>query len=228
MTELALELIGVSKSYGRPGGKEPVFEALRATDISVLRGAFTTIVGPSGAGKSTLLAQLGLLDVPTAGTIRVLGHELKPTDDRLRRYLRARYLGFVFQAFHLMSHRTVLDNTMLGGLYRGDSRRQRRVDALERLDQVGLGSKVNKPASTLSGGERQRTAIARALVGEPQILLCDEPTGNLDTKNSEAVVDLLGTLTAEGITVVIVTHDSAVAALGSQQLRVVDGQVSDA
>lgn len=228
MTIPALELRGVSRSYGVPGGREPVFDALKPVDLAVPDGAFTTIVGPSGAGKSTLLGLMGLLDVPTSGELSLLGETLGPNDAGLRRRMRAKHLGFVFQAFHLMPHRTVLENTMLGGLYRGMPRGARRAEALGALDRVGLTPKADKRASTLSGGERQRSAIARALVGSPRILLCDEPTGNLDTSNSQAVITLLQELSDGGITLVIVTHEPTIAALGTQQLQVVDGVLSEA
>jgi putative ABC transport system ATP-binding protein len=174
-----------------------------------------------------LLALLGLLDVPTSGEMSLLGETLGRSDTGLRRRLRAQHLGFVFQSFHLMAHRTVLENTMLGGLYRGMSRGARRIEALDALDRVGLSPKAARRASTLSGGERQRAAIARALVGSPRILLCDEPTGNLDTSNSRAVIKLLQELSAGGITLVMVTHEPTIAALGTQQLQVVDGVVSE-
>lgn len=224
--ELAIELTNVSKSYGNPGDDEPVFHALRDVGLSIPVGTLTTIVGPSGSGKSTLLGLMGLLDEPTSGQLVLAGHSTSIATESELCALRSTYLGFVFQAFYLMPHRTVIDNVMLGGLYRGLSRQERQRQATERLDMVGLGSKVANLAGTLSGGERQRTAIARALVGTPQILLCDEPTGNLDTRNGEAVVGLLTDLSTAGLSVVIVTHDPSIAALGDHQVHVIDGRVS--
>lgn len=222
----AFELLGVGKTYGTPGGSTPAFDALKGVDLSVPSGSLTTIVGPSGSGKSTLLGLLGLLDRPTAGDLLIAGESTADLSERRRCSLRARHLGFVFQAFHLMPERTVADNVMLGGIYRGLGRRERRDEAERLLAEVGLAGKAKQRAATLSGGERQRVAIARALVGRPGILLCDEPTGNLDSRNGERVVEELKRLSATGITVVIVTHDQAVAKLGDYRIRVKDGLVS--
>lgn len=222
----AFRLQGVGKTYGSPGSGAPAFEALRDVDLTVPSATLTTIVGPSGSGKSTLLGLLGLLDRPTQGDLRISGQATAELTERARCALRARHLGFVFQAFHLMPDRTVTDNVMLGGIYRGMSRRQRGRDAHRLLTDIGLADKVGQRASTLSGGERQRVAIARALVGNPDILLCDEPTGNLDSRNGDRVVDELRRLARTGITVVIVTHDPTIAALGTHRIEVRDGQVS--
>jgi putative ABC transport system ATP-binding protein len=221
--DAAFALHGVTRTYG-PASQ--AFHALRDVDVTIPYEAMTTVVGPSGSGKSTLLSLLGLLDRPTSGTLTVAGQDTTGASDRERGTLRASHLGFVFQAFHLMPHRTVLDNAMLGGVYRGLTRRQRQTEARERLEHVGLGTKSANLAGTLSGGERQRTAIARALVGSPPVLLCDEPTGNLDSVNGKRVVDILTDLAAAGTTVVLVTHDPTIAALGDCRLHVNDGRVS--
>ncbi|MGN6253345.1 MAG: ABC transporter ATP-binding protein [Marmoricola sp.] len=220
----AYRLDGVSKVYGGDRGGAR-FVALRDVSLRIPEGAYATVVGPSGSGKSTLLGLLGLLDQPSSGTICVAGWSMSEANEKIRCRMRAQHLAFVFQAFHLMQHRTVLDNVMLGGLYRGLDRGERRAQAHARLAQVGLSAKADKRAGTLSGGERQRTAIARALLGSPSVLLCDEPTGNLDSANGRAVVALLGELHASGITIVLVTHDEHIAAQGDHRISVVDGQV---
>lgn len=222
----AFELSGVAKTYGTPGGATPPFDALKEVELSIPHGSLTTIVGPSGSGKSTLLGLLGLLDRPSSGELIIAGESTADLSERRRCLLRARHLGFVFQAFHLMPERTVVDNVMLGGIYRGLNRRERRDEAERLLVDVGLAGKARQRAATLSGGERQRVAIARALVGRPGILLCDEPTGNLDSRNGERVVNELQRLATTGITVVLVTHDQAVAGLGNHRIRVKDGLVS--
>lgn len=225
-SSLAFELTDISKAYGDNHGDEPTFYALRDVRLHIPAGGLTTIVGPSGSGKSTLLGLLGLLDRPTHGQLSVAGHDMTDASEKTRCALRARHLGFVFQAFHLMPRRTVTDNVMLGGLYRGLTRRQRQLEAVLRLDEVGIGHKCAERAETLSGGERQRVAIARALVGSPDVLLCDEPTGNLDSKNGRAVADLLVELARSGMTVVMVTHDPRIAELGDRTVSVRDGEVS--
>jgi putative ABC transport system ATP-binding protein len=221
----AYELDGVGKVYGAGRGEAP-FAALQDVSVRISAGAFTTVVGPSGSGKSTLLALLGLLDQPSSGCVTIAGRATDRMREKDRCVMRARQLAFVFQAFHLMPHRTVLDNVMLGGLYRGLDRSQRRDQAWAQLARVGLTAKAANRAATLSGGERQRIAIARSLLGSPQILLCDEPTGNLDTTNGTAVVSLLIELSDSGLTVVLVTHDEHIAAMGDHRLSVLDGRVS--
>ncbi|MFZ5850235.1 MAG: ABC transporter ATP-binding protein [Actinomycetota bacterium] len=201
-------------------------DALRSVDLDVLSGELMTISGPSGSGKSTLLNILGLLDRPTSGRFELLGLDMSRSTDKARSDVRAQSLGFVFQAFHLMGRRSVVENVMLGGLYRGLPRRERVDRSRAAIDRVGLTHRLGARAATLSGGERQRVAIARALVGDPPILLCDEPTGNLDSTNSTAIADLLKGFYAQGIALVIVTHDPVVAALGGRRVAVRDGVVS--
>lgn len=222
----AFELTDITKAYGDLNGRRPIFTALRDVTLRIPIGGLTTIVGPSGSGKSTLLGLLGLLDRPTRGTIRVLDRDASGVGERGRCRLRAQHLGFVFQAFHLMHRRSVLDNVMVGGLYRGLRRAERADESLRRLETVGLQHKADVRAETLSGGERQRVAIARALVGSPQVLLCDEPTGNLDSANGKAITDTLLQLAHSGTTVIMVTHDPLIAALGDRTVRVRDGGVT--
>jgi putative ABC transport system ATP-binding protein len=186
------------------------------------------IVGPSGSGKSTLLNVIGCLDRPTSGTYRFEGVDVAGLDDSQRASLRGTRIGFVFQAFHLLAHRTVVENVMLAELYRRPARAERasrRERALQTLDRVGLAHRADYLPSKLSGGERQRVAIARALMGRPRLLLCDEPTGNLDSVNTAGVLELIDELRAEGLTVLIITHDAAVAAHGGRTVRMIDGQL---
>jgi ABC-type lipoprotein export system ATPase subunit len=221
----AFELRDVGKTYESKSG--PGFSALRNVSITIPQGSFTTIVGPSGSGKSTLLGLLGLLDRPTTGEVYLAGHPTVRSREKARCRLRSVHLGFVFQSFHLMTRRSVLENVALGGLYKGLPHSRRLSEARLRLDTVGLSQKESNLAGTLSGGERQRVAIARALVGGPPILLCDEPTGNLDSTNGQAVVHLLRQLADEGTTVVVVTHDLTIAEQGRHRISVLDGLVAE-
>lgn len=216
-----VEVIGLSRTFPTPAG--PV-TALAQADLCVAGGEMVAIVGPSGAGKSTLLHLLGLLDSPTSGRYRLAGadtSELSPTD---RGRLRAQAIGFVFQAFHLVGHKSATENVMLPLIYQRAPRETRRGRAIEALERIGLGQRLDAAPATMSGGEKQRVAVARALVHNPRLLLCDEPTGNLDTENSRAVIDLLRELTRQdGMATIVVTHDLEVAASADRIIRVVDG-----
>ncbi|MEJ7764058.1 MAG: ABC transporter ATP-binding protein [Acidimicrobiales bacterium] len=194
-------------------------------DLTIERGDWLSIVGPSGSGKSTLLNVIGLLDRPTAGTYRFEGVDVAELSDQTRAGLRGHRIGFVFQAFHLLPHRSVLENVMLAELYLGGPRSGRRERAAAALDRVGIASRMNFLPTRLSGGQRQRAAIARALLGDPSLLLCDEPTGNLDTESSDSLLDLLSGLSADGLTLAVITHDDAVAAISKRRVRMVDGQL---
>ncbi|WP_329521527.1 ABC transporter ATP-binding protein [Spirillospora sp. NBC_01491] len=216
-----IELAGVTKEY--PGG----VAALRGVDLAVARGELTAIVGPSGSGKSTLLHMIGTLDRPTAGTVRIAGHDVAALSDRELSALRARHIGFVFQQFHLADGVSALDNVADGLLYAGAGLRERRERAARALDRVGLGGRVRHRPNQLSGGERQRVAVARAVVGEPDLVLADEPTGNLDSAAGAEVMELLGGLHRSGTTVAIITHDPEVAALAPRRVRVRDGLIVD-
>jgi ABC-type lipoprotein export system ATPase subunit len=218
-----VELEGVWRTYG----VDPPVHALCSVDLRIVPGEWLAIVGPSGSGKSTLLNVIGLLDRPTAGTYRLHGTDVAGFDDLTRAGLRARYLGFVFQAFHLLPHRSVLENVMLAELYRGERRDGREGRAAAALDRVGMSARAGFLPSRLSGGERQRAAIARALVGEPSLLLCDEPTGNLDSQNSDAMLALFQELSADGLTLAVITHDDHVAAFAKRQVRMVDGRLEE-
>ncbi len=217
-----VDMAGVTRAYDGP----PPFVALRPTSLEVLSGDYLAIRGPSGSGKSTLLNLLGLVDTPTTGRYLLDGIDVGGLDDACRSGLRATRIGFVFQAFHLIGQRTAAENVALGLLYRRCARSERRERAHEVLDQVGLADLRNALPSTMSGGERQRVAIARAIAGQPRLLLCDEPTGNLDSANAERVLDLLGELNDQGLTVIVVSHDVDVARRARLEVDVRDGIVS--
>jgi putative ABC transport system ATP-binding protein len=216
-----LELDGVSKAY--PGS--PPVEALRSVSFGIRAGELLAIVGPSGSGKSTLLHILGTLERPTGGTVRVVGEDTSRLSDRALAGLRARRIGFVFQSFFLLDGMSALENVANGLLYTGTPAGQRRRRAAEVLERVGLGHRLQHRPAQLSGGEKQRVAIARALVGNPAIILADEPTGNLDSVSGAAIFALLRDLNAEGTSIAVVTHDLAVAAAMPRRVDLRDGRI---
>ncbi|MGW2304768.1 ABC transporter ATP-binding protein [Streptomyces sp. NPDC001809] len=218
-----IEFRQVGLTYPGP----PPTQALRPGDLTVHRGEFITVVGPSGSGKSTFLNIAGLLDTPTTGTLLLDGIDTGRLRDAERTTLRGRRIGFVFQAFHLLPHRSARENVELAMVYGGVPRAERTRRAREALARVGLGHRTDALPTRMSGGERQRVAIARALAARPSLLLCDEPTGNLDTGNAEAVLRLLEALHAEGITILLITHDPAVAARGRRTVTIRDGVLSE-
>jgi ABC-type lipoprotein export system ATPase subunit len=218
-----VEVSGLSRTYG----SDPPVQALRGVDLTIRAGDWLAIVGPSGSGKSTLLNILGCLDRPTAGTYVIDGIDAAGLSDEERASLRASRIGFVFQTFHLLGHRTALENVMLADIYAGGDRTDRRDRALAALERVGLGHRRDFMPTKLSGGEQQRVAIARALLGSPRLLLCDEPTGNLDTVNSESVLALFDELARDGLTFVVITHDEGVAAHARRVVRIVDGRLTE-
>lgn len=218
-----LELCKVGKTYG----SEPAVHALVDVDLVVERGEWLSITGPSGAGKSTLLNVLGCLDHATSGTYLFDGIDTSTLSDRERAGLRSQRIGFVFQSFQLLPYRSVLENVMLAEIYRNQPARGREDRARNALERVGLSHRVDFFPGKLSGGEQQRVAIARALVGSPSLLLCDEPTGNLDSKSSANLLDLLGKLNKDGLTLVIVTHDENVANRAGRRVHIIDGRLTD-
>lgn len=223
--DTVIELSGV----GRVFDSDPPVHALREVDLKVRRGEHLSIVGPSGSGKSTLLNTLGLLDRPTSGSYWLDGVLTNALGDAERTALRGSRIGFVFQSFHLLPYRTVDENVMLAETYRaprpGRGRRTRAERARASLARVGLAHRFGFLPGRLSGGERQRVAIARALMGEPALLLCDEPTGNLDSENTESVLALFDELQAQGMTLLVITHDDAVSAHAGRRVRIRDGML---
>jgi len=220
--EPLISLRGVTKTYGQGA---TMFQALKGVDLDIAAGDFVAVMGPSGSGKSTTMNILGCLDVPSDGTFLFRGHHVETLDRDQRALLRRKYLGFVFQGFNLLSRTSALENVELPLLYRGDEKRARRDAAMASLDTVGLADWWDHTPAELSGGQQQRAAIARAIVGEPRLILADEPTGNLDTENGAQVMDILGQLNAEGATIVMVTHSPSHADIAKRTVHMLDGRI---
>ncbi|MFM7061531.1 MAG: ABC transporter ATP-binding protein [Actinomycetes bacterium] len=220
-TEPFLELTDVSRVYG----DEVKVYALREVSLRIMPGDFMAIVGPSGSGKSTMLGLLGCLDLPSSGSIRIAGEEITTLDDTSRTRLRGRTIGFVFQQFHLIGHLSALQNVETALLYRGMKPNERHDKAMEALERVGLGQRWDHRPVQLSGGEQQRVALARSLVTDPIIVLADEPTGALDSKNAENVMQIFESLRSPERAVVLVTHDLGVADRADRRISMHDGEI---
>lgn len=220
MTRDIVALTDVTRSYG-----EPPTHALKGVDLTVGEGELVAIVGPSGSGKSTMLNLIGTLDRPTSGTAFIDGADVARMSDVSLSALRAYRIGFVFQQFHLSEGFSAIDNVADGLIYTGTSRKRRRLLARKALERVGLGHRLDHKPNQLSGGERQRVAIARAVVGEPSLLLADEPTGNLDSTSGAGVVELLRDLNETGTTVIVITHDVELAESLPRRVSLRDGRI---
>jgi putative ABC transport system ATP-binding protein len=218
-----IALRGVTKVYGEGA---TAFSALKGIDLDIARGDFVAVMGPSGSGKSTTMNILGCLDVPSAGTFTFMGHHVEALDRDQRALLRRKYFGFVFQGFNLLARTSALENVELPLLYRGDGKVERRAAAMAALDKVGLADWWDHTPGELSGGQQQRVAIARAIVTNPQVLLADEPTGNLDSERSLEIMEFLSTLNRDsGITVLMVTHEPEMADFARTIVHFRDGLV---
>lgn len=217
-----LKLTDICKDYAQ--GKEPV-RVLKNINLTVEQGEYLAIMGPSGSGKSTLMNLIGCLDVPTSGTYELNGQDLQNSSDNALAEIRNKYIGFVFQSFHLMPKLDAIDNVALPLLYAGVSLKERRARAEEALNAVGLGERIHFRPNQLSGGQCQRVAIARAIVTKPTLLLADEPTGALDTKAGNQVMEIFRRLSDEGMTIIMITHEPAIAACADKTYHILDGEL---
>ncbi|MEX1344974.1 MAG: ABC transporter ATP-binding protein [Candidatus Limnocylindrales bacterium] len=218
-----MELDGVGKTYALGGGTSVT--ALRDIDLNITRGEFITVMGPSGSGKSTLLHILGILEEPSAGTYALEGNELTRLPDKQLSRIRNQYFGFIFQSFNLFNEYDALENVMFPMVTAGIGRSERKERAVELLDRVGLAHRLHHYPNMLSGGEQQRVAIARSLANDPTFILADEPTGNLPSDQGAEILAMLDELNAQGVTVIMVTHDAVLGARGSRGVRLRDGMI---
>jgi len=217
-----LEIRGIKKSFGSGDSKVDV---LRGLDLDIAKGEFCVLLGPSGSGKTTLMNIIGCLDRPTSGTYELAGENVLKLKDRELSDLRLKSIGFVFQSFQLMPRESAVENVALPLSYAGVRKKERRDRATKALERVGLGDRVNFRPTQLSGGQKQRVAIARAMVNHPKILLADEPTGALDSKSGEQIMELFDSLNEEGVTIVMITHDPKIAAKAKRIIRIIDGEI---
>lgn len=218
-----IRLDGLSKTFAGP----PPVTALHPCNLTIHHGEYVAVTGASGSGKTTLLSLLGLLDTSTTGRYLLDGQDVANLSDAARSALRSHKIGFVFQAFHLVGYRTVLDNVQLGLVYQGVPKVQRYSRAVDAIERVGLTHRRDSTCATLSGGEKQRVAIARTFVREPKLVLCDEPTGNLDSATSQQILELLHGFHTNGATIMVITHDRAVADVAQRRLSITDGVLSE-
>ena len=217
-----LKLTDICKDYMQ--GKEPV-RVLKNINLTVEKGEYLAIMGPSGSGKTTLMNLIGCLDVPTSGEYELNGQNLKDLSDNALADIRNKHIGFVFQSFHLLPKMTALDNVALPLLYAGVSPKERRARAEEALKAVGLEDRMRFLPNQLSGGQCQRVAIARAMVGKPDLLLADEPTGALDTKAGTQIMEIFRQLSSEGMTIIMITHEPSIAACADKTYHILDGEL---
>jgi putative ABC transport system ATP-binding protein len=222
MTKHVIEIAGLYKDYDTPAG---VFPVLKDVNLKIEEGDYVAIMGPSGSGKSTFMNILGCLDRPTKGEYKLDNQSVKSLNGNELAKLRNKTIGFVFQGFNLLSRSSLLDNVSLPLVYARDNKSTRYEKSKQLLEKVGLGQYLNSKPNQISGGQQQRVAIARALVNQPRIILADEPTGNLDSKTSEEIMDLFKVLNKEGITIIIVTHENDIADHASRQIRFLDGKI---
>ncbi|MBQ2705282.1 MAG: ABC transporter ATP-binding protein [Agathobacter sp.] len=221
---MILNLQNIFKDYYQ---EKLVVPVLKDVSLSVEEGEYVAIMGPSGSGKTTLMNIIGCLDLPTSGSYELAGQDVLKLKDKELSDLRLSSIGFVFQSFHLMPRETALENVSLPLSYTGAKKAERKVRATKALERVGLGDRVNFRPTQLSGGQKQRVAIARAMVNNPKILLADEPTGALDQKSGEQIMELFSKLNEEGVTIVMITHDAKVAARAKRVVRIIDGEIHE-
>jgi putative ABC transport system ATP-binding protein len=222
MAKHVIEIAGLYKDYNTAAG---VFPVLKDVNLTIDDGDYVAIMGPSGSGKSTFMNILGCLDRPTKGEYKLDNQSVKSLNGNELAKLRNKTIGFVFQGFNLLARSSLLDNVSLPLVYASDSKSLREEKSKKLLEKVGLGKYLNSKPNQISGGQQQRVAIARALVNQPRIILADEPTGNLDSKTSEEIMDLFNALNKEGITIIIVTHENDIADHASRQVRFLDGKI---
>lgn len=222
MTNHVIEIAGLYKDYDTPAG---VFPVLKDVNLTIEEGDYVAIMGPSGSGKSTFMNILGCLDRPTKGEYKLDNQSVKSLNGNELAKLRNKTIGFVFQGFNLLARSSLLDNVSLPLVYASDTKSLRDEKSKKLLEKVGLGKYFHSKPNQISGGQQQRVAIARALVNQPRIILADEPTGNLDSKTSEEIMDLFDNLNKEGITIIIVTHENDIADHASRQIRFLDGKI---
>ena len=221
---IIVEMTKLTKTFGKGSS---TIKALDGVDLKIKTGDFIAIIGPSGSGKSTLMNMIGCLDKPTSGSIRIMGKDLSVLNDKQTTKLRNRTIGFVFQSFFLLPKTTALDNVATPLYYRGTPTKEARKKAMEILGKLDLLDRYSHLPTELSGGQQQRVAIARALVTEPNLILADEPTGALDSKNGQQVLDLLTKLNNEGKTIVLITHDKEIANRAKKIIRIKDGKITE-
>lgn len=219
---MILNLQNIYKDYQQ---EKLVVPVLKDVSLTVEEGEYVAIMGPSGSGKTTLMNIIGCLDLPTSGTYELAGENVLKLKDRELSDLRLKSIGFVFQSFQLMPRESAVENVALPLSYAGVRKKERRIRATKALERVGLGDRVNFRPTQLSGGQKQRVAIARAMVNHPKILLADEPTGALDSKSGEQIMELFDSLNEEGVTIVMITHDPRIAAKAKRIVRIIDGEI---